>query len=90
MARYTENQRAFLAQAPKPSRPSKTWRVLLSTPTCSTRTDYRSSQAAYKVVVAEREKAESGVTETTAIRVLQWVDGDWALYERITPDRTTE
>lgn len=90
MARYTESQRAFLAQTPKPRRPGKPWRVLLSTPTGSTRTDYRSSQAAYKVVAAEREKAESGATETTAIRVLQWVDGDWALYERINPNPDDE
>ncbi|MER8002942.1 hypothetical protein [Streptomyces sp. NPDC095613] len=90
MARYTENQRAFLAGAPKPRRPSKPWRVLVSTPTHSTRTDYRSSQAAYEHVVSERQKAETGVTDTTAIRVLQWVDGDWDLYERITPNRTTE
>lgn len=90
MSRYTEAQRAFLAGNPKPTRPSKPWRVRLSTTTHTTRTDHRSCAAAYEVVTAEREKAETGASETTAIRVFQWIDGDWALYERITPDRDTE
>lgn len=90
MARYTEAQRAFLAGDPKPARPSKPWRVHLSTPTHSTRSDHRSCAAAYEVVVAEREKVETGTSETTTIRIFQRVDGDWALYERINLDRTSE
>ena len=73
----------------KPRRPRKPWRVLLSRPGGSTRTDYISSQAAYEDVVVEREKAERGETEVTAIRVLQWSDGNWSLYERIAPDHSS-
>ncbi|MET7584673.1 hypothetical protein [Streptomyces microflavus] len=40
--------------------------------------------------MTERQHAEAGESETVAIRVLQWVDGDWSLYERITPNPTTE
>ncbi|MBK3582215.1 hypothetical protein JHN49_00215 [Streptomyces sp. MBT57] len=90
MARYTEAQRAFLAGDPKPTKPSKSWRVLLSEAGRSTRKDFRSSKAAYEHVVTERQRAEAGESETVAFRVLQWVDGDWSLYERITPNRTTE
>jgi predicted RecB family nuclease len=69
-------------------KPSKPWRVTLSRPGGSTRTDYRSSAAAYADVVTERRKAEAGETEVTAIRVLQWADGRWGLYERINPEVT--
>lgn len=67
-------------------RPSKPWRVLLTRPGDSTRTDFRSSQAAYDHVREEKDKAEHGQTEVTAIRVLQWQEGRWDLYERITPN----
>ncbi|MET7584674.1 hypothetical protein [Streptomyces microflavus] len=48
MARYTEAQRAFLVGDPKPTKPSKSWRVLLSEAGRSTRKDFRSSKAAYE------------------------------------------
>ena len=69
-------------------RPSKPWRVLLTRPGDSTRTDFRSEKATYEHVIEERRKAEEGITEVTAIRVLQWQEGRWDLYERITLDVT--
>ncbi len=74
-----------------PRRPRRPWRVrLYQTAKDPTQTDHTSSQNAYEQVIAERQKAERGETDVTTIRVLQWSDGDWALYERITPDRTAE
>jgi predicted RecB family nuclease len=70
-------------------KPSKPWRVLLSRPGGSTRTDYRSSYDAYQDVVSERQKTERGETEVTAIQVHQWINGTWHLYERINPEVTS-
>lgn len=89
MSRYTAEQEAFRARAPRPKRSSKPWRVRLYSPSGTQQTDHASSEAAYEKVIPERERAERGETEVTSIRVFQWLEDDWALYERITPARPT-
>ncbi|MER0476786.1 hypothetical protein ABR737_00175 [Streptomyces sp. Edi2] len=74
-------------------RPRNPWRVRLFSsdgPIHDSDRDFRSSQAAYDHVIAERQRTENGEGPVTTIRVLQWTDGDWALYERITPTRPAE
>lgn len=70
-------------------KPSKPWQVVLFRPGSSTLVNYRSREAAYEVVITERQKAETGETEVTAIQVLQWLEGRWSLYERINPERVS-
>jgi hypothetical protein len=66
------------ARATRP--PSKPWRVYVADGESSA--DYRSERAAY---VAVKDWQDAGVTVRS---VWRWENGDWRLYERITPERT--
>ncbi len=66
-------------------RPSKPWRVRLfsSDGSIPSVADFRSSKAAYDHVTIHRLRAERGEGPVNAVRVLQWGDGRWYLYEKI-------
>lgn len=68
------------------TRPRKPWRVVLDTPEGSCpEVTFTSETKTYEYVVPERQKAERGETEVTAIRVYQWEGGRWWHFETVTP-----
>ncbi|MFF7411688.1 hypothetical protein [Streptomyces lydicus] len=70
----------------KPSRP---WRLVLSTQGAPVETKHRSCPEAYRAVAAEKERIATGSSRVTRIRVEQWsVEyGRWDLYERAYPEQ---
>lgn len=81
-------------------KPSKPWRLVLTTPSVPAYTTHRSKPAAYRAVNDEKERVAAGMSRVVRIAVEQWdVDAQrWVRYEnvwdkatdRLAADRATE
>ncbi|MFF7824165.1 hypothetical protein ACFZCM_02980 [Streptomyces rochei] len=72
-------------------KPSKPWRLVLTTPSVPVYTTHRSKPAAYRAVEDEKERVELGMSRVVRIAVEQWdVDAQrWVRYENVW-DKTTD
>lgn len=66
-------------------KPSKPWRLVLTTPGAPVYTTHRSKPAAYRAVEEERMSVAAGRSRVVRIAVEQWdVEGQrWARYENV-------
>lgn len=53
-------------------RPSKSWRLILSTPGAPIYETHRSEPAAYRAVEVEKQRVADGISRVTRIAVEQW------------------
>ena len=68
-------------------KPSKPWRIVLTTPGEPITQPYGSERATYEAVRAEKERIAAGTSRVTRIRVEHWENGRWIYYDRPWPEQ---
>lgn len=70
---------------PATRKPSRPWRLILSTPGAPIYTQHRSQPEVYRAVAKEKALIADGRSRVTRITVEQWETdyGRWATFERV-------